>query len=529
MVRTIQLATAAFAVLTLTSNLAAAQSPGTPVKGGTMIMVLSGDPASVNPAISNSLLDMTIGCMVYQPLVDLDVEFRPKGVLAKSWTISPDALTYTFNLIQTNWQDGKPFTSADVKYSIAEVTSKLKPSFQESAKAIDSIETPDPQTVVIKLKKPFGPFLMSLACEQGGAIMPKHLFEGTDPLKNPATLTTPVGTGPYKAAEWKRGDSIRMTRYDKYWEPGKPYLDEVVVKIITQASARIQALQAGEVDLVQALPANGLPAIKSDPKLQIRDSNLPPNVNWGFFNLKRKPFEDKRVRQAMMMATDREYIVKNAFFSIGEVGVAPITTDFGWLANPDVDYRKMYPFDPAKANALLDAAGVKRGPDGKRFAMKIATYVGQYPEFVQVAAALRSMWQAVGIDATSDPMEPTLIITKVFDDLDFDFALMAYGTLGDPALGVARVYTTSGIGKRFSNPTSYSNPEVDALFEEGAKATTLEERAVHYKKLQAILAEDLPAISIRQYNQVDGASKKLQNAWGVARGEGRFGDAWLTK
>ena len=185
MVRTIQLATAAFAVLTLTSNLAAAQSPGTPVKGGTMIMVLSGDPASVNPAISNSLLDMTIGCMVYQPLVDLDVEFRPKGVLAKSWTISPDALTYTFNLIQTNWQDGKPFTSADVKYSIAEVTSKLKPSFQESAKAIDSIETPDPQTVVIKLKKPFGPFLMSLACEQGGAIMPKHLFEGTDPLKNP--------------------------------------------------------------------------------------------------------------------------------------------------------------------------------------------------------------------------------------------------------------------------------------------------------------------------------------------------------
>ncbi len=522
-------AAAALVVLAFTSGLTAAQNPGLPQRGGTLLMVLAQDPASVNPAISNSLLDMTIGCMVYQPLVDLDVDFRPKGVLAKSWTISPDARTYSFDLVQTNWQDGKPFTSADVKYSIEQVTSKLKPSFQPAAQVIESIETPAPDKLVIKLKEPFGPFLMSLACEQGGAIMPKHLFEGTDPLKNTATLTTPVGTGPFKLAEWKRGDAIRMIRNPTYWEPGKPYLDEVVVKIITQPAARIQALQAGEVDLVQALPANGLAAIKADPKLKIEASNLPPNVNWGFFNHKRKPFDDKRVRQAMMMATDRDYIVKNAFFDIGEVGVAPISTDFGWLANPDVDYRKMYPFDPARANALLDEAGVKRGVDGKRFSMKIATYVGQYPEFAQVAAALRSMWQAVGIEASSDSMETTLIVTKVFDDLDFDFALMAYGTLGDPALGIARAYTTAGVGKRFGNPTSYSNPAVDKLFEEGARATTLEERGVPYRKLQAILAEDLPAMSLRQYNQIDGASKKLQNAWGVARGEGRFGDAWLMK
>ena len=520
---------AALALSSLTASTAAAQTAGPPQRGGTMIMVLPEDPASVNPALSNSLLDMTIGCQVYQSLVDIDWEFKPKSVLAKSWTISPDALTYTFDLIETNWQDGKPFTSADVKYSLLEVTSKLKSSFQPAAKVIAGIDTPDPHKVVIRLKEPFGPFLMSLACEQGGAIMPKHLFEGTDPLKNPATLSTPVGTGPFSLADWKRGDRLRMVRNPKYWEPGKPYLDELIVKIITQPAARVQALQAGEVDLVQAIPINSLPVLKADPKLKIESSNLPPNVNWGFLNNRRKPLDDKRVRQAIMMATDRDYILKNAFFGIGEVGIAPISTDFGWLADPAVDYRKMYPFDPAKANALLDAAGLKRDADGKRFAMKIATYAGRYPEFVQVVAALRSMWRAVGIEVNSEQLESTIMVTKVFDELDFDFALMEFGTLGDPAIGIARVYTTAGIGKRFANPSGYSNPAVDALFDEGARATTLEERAVHYKKLQSILAEDLPSLNLRQQNQIDGASAKLQNAWGVARGEGRFGDAWLMK
>lgn len=505
------------------------QNAGPPQYGGTMLMVLPQEPGTVNPAISNLVPDMTVGCQIYQSMVDLDGGFRPKPVLAKSWTVSPDALTYTFDLFEAKWHDGKPFTSADVKFSLLEVSSKLKSSFQSAAKVIDSIETPDPRKVVIKLKQPFGPFLMSLACEQGGALLPKHLFEGSDPLKNPASSSAPIGTGPFKMTEWKRGDYIRLVKSTDYWEPGKPYHDEIVVKIITQAAARIQALQAGEVDLVQAFPANSMDAVKSDPKLKVEASTQTPSINWAFFNTTKKPFDDKRVRQAIMMATDRDYIVKNAFFSIGSVGVAPITTEFAWLTDPAIDYRKMYPFDPAKANALLDEAGVKRGPDGKRFSMKVTTYVGQYPEFIQVASAMKSMWQAVGIEANSDPMEGATLVKRVFEDRDFDFTLLAYGTLGDPALGVARAFTKAGIGRGFGNPSGYSKPEVDALFLEGERAATLEGRGEAYKKVQAILADDLPGITLRQYNQNDAATKKLQGIWGQTRGDGRFVEAWFTK
>ncbi len=522
-------ALAVFAGFLLIPSVSVAQDPGPVQRGGTMLMVLPQEPGTVNPAISNLVPDMTVGCQIYQSMVDLDMGFRPKAMLAKSWTVSPDALIYTFDLVDTTWQDGKPFTSADVKFSILEVSAKLKSSFQAAAKVIDSIETPDPRKVVFKLKQPFGPFLMSLACEQGGAILPAHLFQGNDPLKNPASTTAPIGTGPFKLVEWRRGDYIKLAKSPTYWEPGKPYLDEIVVKIITQAAGRIQALQGGEVDLVQAFPANSMDAVKSDPKLKVEASTQTPSINWSFFNTTKKPFDDKRVRQAIMMATDRDYIVKNAFFDIGSVGVAPITTEFTWLTDPAIDYRKMYPFDPARANALLDAAGIKRGLGGKRFAMKITTYVGQYPEFVQVASAMRSMWQAVGIEATSDPMESATLVKRVFEDRDFDFALLAYGTLGDPALGVARAFTTAGIGRSFGNPSGYSNPAVDALFLEGERAATIEGRGDAYKKVQAILAEDLPGITLRQYNQNDAATKKLQGVWGQTRGDGRFADVWLMK
>src|SRR5262249_41737702 len=162
----------------------------------------------------------------------------------KSWTVSPDQTLYTFSLVDTKWHDGKPFTSRDVKFTLEEVSGKYGSKFASTKSRIKSIETPDDRTVVLQLDRPFGPLLFSLSNYGNGVILPEHLFAGTNALTNPATLTAPVGTGPFMLKEWVRGDHITLVRNPNYWMPGKPYLDQIIFKIIPDSSARVLALKA---------------------------------------------------------------------------------------------------------------------------------------------------------------------------------------------------------------------------------------------------------------------------------------------
>ena len=441
---------------------------------------------------------------------------------------SPDGLTYSFDLVKTNWQDGKPFTSEDVKYSLIEVSGKFAPIFSSSAKLIDRIETPAPDKVVISLKRAFGPFLMSLACAQGGAIMPAHLYRGTDPLRNATTTTSPVGTGAFKLSEWRHGNRLRFVRNPDYWEPNKPYLDEIVCQIMTDGAARTHALQAGEVDYIPGyyFAASDLPMVRANQQLREEISGSAPSVNILFFNTKRKPLDDKRVRQALFMAIDRDYLLKNAY-RVGDVGAAPFTSRFKWAANPEIDYKKMYPFNAAKANALLDEAGVKRGSDGKRFTVRLG-YAIDNPTREQAAVAIKSMWRDVGVDVTIDAMERAIQMKRIFEDRDFDTTLQGYTSYGDPALGIAIMFTSQSIGKAFGNPANYANPAVDALFEKGESASTQEDRGKFYKEVQTILADDLPVLTLQENLAIDVSTKRLKGVWG-GMGYGLWNNAWMTK
>ncbi len=515
---------------TLALALAATPSPAqtTPQRGGTAVYVLNQEPPTVNPDTSNGVPDKQVGCTIYQGLLQVTTDFEIKPLLAKSWTVSPDGLTYSFDLVKANWQDGKPLSSEDVKYSLAEVSIKYSPVFVATGKGIESIETPAPDKVTIKLKQPSGPFLVSLTCQQGGAILPAHLLRGTDPRTNPISSTAPVGTGAFKLSEWKHGDYLKLDRNPNYFEPGKPYLDTVIAKIITQSAARLQALKAGEVDVVQSIQVSDMAAVRADPKLKLELSDFVPGTTFAFFNVARKPLDDKRVRQALMMATDRDYIFKNAYFEVGGVATAPWTKQIKWTVNPNIDYRKMYPYDAARANALLDEAGVKRGADGKRFTTHVIIYTADYPEFQQVAVALKSMWQQVGVEVVIDAMERASLVKKVFDDRDFDISFQVYNSYADPALGVARIFVTATAGKQFGNASHYSNPKVDQLFEQAEAGSNLADRAKAYQEAQAILADDLPVLSLRETANLDAATAHLKGLWGI-QGTGTWANAWLAK
>ena len=511
-------ARALLGAMAIFAAVSAASAAEEPKRGGTAIVVIGADPAILNPNVTVGAPDVLTGCMLYDGLVRFADGFHIVPSLAKSWEIAADGLTYTFHLANATWNDGKPLTSEDVKFTLLEVSSKYGSKFVAPGKAIKEIETPDPQTVVIRLSKPFGPFLFSLACEQNAAILPAHIFRGTDVLKNPASLTSPVGQGPFQLLEWVRGDHLTLGRNPNYWTPGQPYLDRIIIKIVPDSSARLLALQAGEVDYIDQyyFPLSAHDLLAKDPRFVLKEVSYPSD-DLIILNTRKAPLDQPKVRQALLTAIDRNYLLKNVFLGTGQVGRSIIDTRLTWAYNGAVDYERLYAYDAKRAAALLDEAGLKPGPDGVRFQLRLSFDTGR-PEYTSLAQALQRYWQAAGIKTVLEGAERPVVLKRVYSDYDFDATLQNYSTSGDPALGISRAYHSEAIkqGQSFNNASGYSNPEVDALFDKGRDAATEEERKVHYFKVQEVLARDLPVLTIHQQAQIGVSGVQLHNQWKAA-------------
>jgi peptide/nickel transport system substrate-binding protein len=519
---------AGLAIVGLLAGEATAQAP-TPKRGGTAIIAIGSDPTVLNPVINSGSAEVNTACFILEGLVVLNnVNEKFEPALAESWTISPDGKTYTFKLRKTNWHDGTPFTSEDVRFTI-DVMAKVGPTFAAQAgKALESVTTPDPQTVEIKLKESYGPLLRVLTCHFGGSILPAHLYKSAEVRTTPVNQK-PVGTGPFKFADWAPGDRIRLVKNDKYWDTGKPYLDGAVVRIMPNAASRTQALLAGEVDYIQwtYFPPSDGKTVDANPNTKREITGYPPNMLYAFFNLKRKPLDDVKVRHALLAATDRKFIFDAAFYGLGKPGTAPWAKQIAWTDDPSINYDKSHPFSPEKAAQMLDEAGYKPDANGIRFRLSIA-YDAASSERSRTALALQEMWKRVGVELTVQPLEAAVLIPRVHAEGNFDVYMSSYQSYGDPAIGVGRAYISGTIGGSFGNAASYSNPEVDALFAKAAALTVLEERAAIYRQIQPILMRDLPAITLHENRSFDAASKKLVGGWGYM-GNIRLGDAWLEK
>lgn len=499
-----------------------------PKDGGTAVFAIPGDPSTLLRNLSSLPVDGAVGCIMSQALMESDREGNPVPLLAKSVDVSPDAKTYRFTLQDATWHDGKPLTSEDVRFTLKEVSGKNNAIFRRALAVIESIETPSDKEVVITLKQPYGPLLSSLTCIQGTGILPAHVFAGTDVASNPAAQQ-PIGTGPFMFKEWVRGSHLTMVRNPNYWEPGKPHLDELIAQIIPTSAGRAQALLSGSIDRIpwMAMEISNYPLIESNPNTELMPTFLPPGMNWIFFNLEREPLSDKRVRQALLMATDRDYIRQAAFSNIGDVGTMPFPASLAWAADESIDYRTMYPFDVERANALLDEAGIARGADGTRFSINFV-YRNNFGGGAETAAALRSMWQKVGVELNILSLEAAPSTQRVYMDADFDLFFTGYSSQGHPALGIARAFNTASIGLPNGNAARYSNPTVDALFEEAERAPTQEQSGEIYRQIQRILAEDLPVLSITEQKHFDAQStslKGLENEYNHAH----WRNAWLDR
>jgi peptide/nickel transport system substrate-binding protein len=517
---------AVLAAASLAPQAAAAQ---TPKRGGTAVMVLGTDPLSLSPDTTNSVPDVAAGCLVHDALVRFKKGFEIVPSLAKSWEISKDGLSYRFDLVDAKWHDGKPVTSEDVKFTLEEISSKYGPRFNTAGKFIEKIETPTPRQVFIKLSKPFGPFLFSLACEQNAAIMPAHILRGQDILKHPAILTQPVGAGPFRIKEWVRGSHIALERNPDYWrkDKGEPYLDRLMIKIMPDAAARVLALRAGEVDYIvpDYFPLSSVQQFQNNKQFTMEEVSY-PGSDIIILNTKHPQLAKPQVRQALLMAIDRQFIHDKVFHGLGGVPRSAFDTRL-WAYNDKIDYLKIYPYDPKKAAQMLDAAGAKAGPDGTRFTMRLLFETAK-PEWLPAAQALQRFWQAVGVKVSLEGAERPVILKRVYSDYDFEATLQTYTTLGDPSLGIARTYTTESIkqGTTFNNAAQYSNPEIDKLFEQGRDAPNQADRKKAFDKIQEILARDMPVLNLHQQPQYAVASSRLQGLWQAANQQW-WGSVWM--
>ncbi|PYM47494.1 MAG: hypothetical protein DME16_12710 [Candidatus Rokuibacteriota bacterium] len=304
-----------------------------PKRGGTLVMLVQPEPPTLASYLSTSGPIGQVTAKVYDGLLEYDFNLNPVASLAESWQAGADGKSITFKLRRgVRFHDGKPFTSADVKFSVMEVLKKVHPRGANTFRALIDIETPDETTAVFKLDQP-APYILRALSGYESPMLPKHLFEGQDP-KSASNANKPVGTGPFKFVEWDKGQFIRLDRNDQYWKPAQPYLDRIVARFIPDPSTRAAAMEKGEVHFAafDAIPFVDVNRLKALPHIAItlEGYSMVNPITLLEMNSKHPPLDKKEVRQAIAYAVDRKFIIENIWFGFGRPATGPLNQAGPW-------------------------------------------------------------------------------------------------------------------------------------------------------------------------------------------------------
>ncbi len=516
----------------LTAATAIALAPGsaraqTPKRGGSMTLMIAFETPSLVSLVSTNSL--TVSAKVTEGLLWYDNDMAPQPQLATAWTISPDGLTYTFTLRQgVRWHDGRPFTSADVAASLA-ILRRSHPRGRSTFAHVAEVQTPDDHTVILRLDAPI-PYLIRAFAAAESPIVPKHVYEDTDPFTN-KNNSAPVGTGPFRFKEWMRGDHIVYVRNEDYWDAPRPYLDQLIVRLIPDAAARSAALESGEVDLGYRTPVglSDVERLHADGRLGFETlgyaySNNVMSLN---FNMDNPHFAKLQVRQAVSHALNTAAICRTIYYGTFTPCAAPIAP---FLANYHDPSPTPYPFDPARAEKLLDDAGYPRGVDRIRLrisfdASPAVDETRRFADFVRAALA------RVGIAVEVRASDIGGYLKRIYTDRDFDMCCSSFSNLYDPTVGVQRLYWSKNIAKGvpFSNTTYYRNPKVDALLEAAAIEPDRARRRAQFLEMQQIVMRDAPDVNIGVPRWYTIHNKRARGHSMTADGiEGNLAHAWIA-
>ena len=451
-----------------------------------LVVGMAIEPPGLDPTIAAPVAIREVTWVnLYEGLVRIDRNGKVQPLLAKSWEISPDGLTYTFHLHDgVKFHDGTSFDSADVKFAFDRARAPNSTNAQKQIFApVEAIETPDPRTAVIRLKQPSGNFLYYLGW--GDAVIVAPESAGTN-------ASNPVGTGPFQFKAWNRGDRVELVRNPGYWQKDKIKLDSVTFRFINDPQAQVAALKAGDVD---AFPNIGAPELFADLKKDSRFTAVAGNTEGEIvagMNNARKPFDDVRVRRALMHAVDRKALVEGAYSGFGQ----PIGSHFSPNHPAFIDTTGIVPYDPAKAKALLKEAGYGNG-------LSFTIKAPQMAYASRSAELLAAMFSEVGVDLKIVPTEfPAKWIEEVFKNKDYDLTIVAHAEPLDIDIYARDNYYFNSKNEKFK-----------ALIADIAVTTDEKARYAKYAEAQKMLAEDVPALFLFQLPKLGVWNAKLRGLW----------------
>lgn len=465
--------TSALAAVTVHDSQAAPNAQAdTPKPGGRLKVLYTNDPDVLDPHLTSSIAAIRVIDLVYESLLGFGEQQQLVPMLAERWEI-PDDKTYIFHLRQgVKFHNGRSLVAEDVKYTYERIMNPETGSPQTwYFTAVDQIEVPDPATVKITMKAPFAPFLYALA-QPTVSIVPKEEVEKQGGNLNKQA----VGTGPFILKEWVPKTKVTYDKNPEYWMGGKPYLDGIDVTIQSDEAVISTSIRAKSTDFVDYVPPKDFDNLKNMKGLTLIEFT---GTDWEYLGLNtlKKPFDDKRVRQAIAWTVNVDDIVKNAYFGHATKLTCGPLPSWSWAHCPDAVYPAP---DLEKAKALLAESGY---PDG--FKMTI-TMGRPAPTYNAAAEVTKAALKQIGIDAEIEGMEWGTWVDKVINQKDFESTITGWHSFIDPDQYLYPQFHTG----EFWNWYSYSNPEVDKLLEEGRTTLDQERRKEIYLQLQRMLAEE---------------------------------------
>jgi peptide/nickel transport system substrate-binding protein len=467
----------------------------TPPSPQTVTMVIESSPTSLDPRIGVDSQSEHITSLIFDSLVHKNAHFNLDPWLATSWE-TPDPLTYRFHLrTDVHFHNGKPLTATDVKYTLDSMRNGTVITAKAGALArIDHVDAPDAATVVIHLKQPDAALLWNLS---DGAIGIVPAGSGGD------FAFHPIGSGPFRFVSQLQDDEVIIERNDHSWQP-RPAIARIRFAVVPDAITRALELEKGSADVcINCLTADMVSALAKRPNLQV-ESGPGTNLNYISFNTQDSLLRDIRVRQAIAYAMNRPLIISSLWRGRAQLAESLLPPEH-WAWTGDV---QQYPYDPAKANALLDAGGWKRGNDGVRFHLTMKTSTDETSRLL--AMILQQQLRDIGIALEVRSFEFATFYADISKGAFQMYTLRWLGGNEDPDI-FGYAFDSHRTPPRGANRGRYVNAALDDLIKQGATSSDQALRRTDYVKVQQILAAELPSINLWYLDAVLVHTRRLQN------------------
>ena len=474
----------------------AAQAPG-PRYGGTLRAGMQTDPVGLDPHLSTATATRNMMENVYDTLVMYSSQGRYIPGLAESWTTSEDGITWTFQIRRgVKFHNGRVMTPEDVVYSINRIRdpNTKSPRVQDFAE-VDTVSASGPNTVVIKLKRPFSPLLAKLSSSLN-VIVAREVVSRDGDLH-----TNPTGTGPFRFVGYTPQQRLTLVRSGDYWEVDAngrrlPYLDRIEFVFLPDAVARATALRAGSVQWIEYVPSSEVKALRADPNIEVV-GGLSANFRSLYINNQVAPFNNVKVRQAMAYATDKKEIVDTALFEVGGIVATGTAIPPGnFFATTRSPYNKV---DLDRAKRLLAEAGHPNGFEADLYVTSTYDFLRTPAEIIQAQLA------KIGIRLKITAADWSVYLPTVFQK---KYVLTILGTSGqsDPDdFLYNNFHSKAGL-----NLVNYADPQFDQLVEQARAVSNEGQRKRLYEQAQARLLDTVPMVFIYHSTQFEAVRRTVR-------------------